>query len=306
MSIIDNEVIEQQGAIDGAAGDAHVTDHPATDVVAPERSETETRARAMGWVGKDEFRGPAEHWRDADEFVKRGEDELPILRERNKDMARKVAEFEERVARQEREFADRVGKIERMSTAALVRQREQITAEYEAAKRHAVADGDTQRYDQLSRDQGQAVRQFDEQYHQATAQPQRQQGPDLPPHVAAEVSVWTEQNQWFNSDPILNQYAQTVHMHLNQSKPGLALRDNLAEVAREVRQRFPEKFNMERRSSPTAVESGGGGLPSGGRRARGIADIPAEERRIGQEFVNAGAYKDMNEFAKSFWAQNGG
>ena len=269
---------------------------------APERSDTETRARAMGWVGKDEFRGPAENWRDADEFVRRGEEELPILRERSRDMARKNAEIEARLARQEREFADRAARLEKMSSIALTRQREQIEANYEAAKRDAVQIGDIQRYEQLNRDQGQAVRQFDQQYHEAVTPKQPQNGPELAPQDAAEVSVWTQQNPWFNADPLLNNYAQAVHMSLRQSKPGMSLRENLAEVSREIRSRFPEKFGTAERRTPS-VEGGGGGMPSGARRARGVSDLPAEARSVGNEFVKAGAFKSLAEYAKDYWAQ---
>lgn len=282
---------------------APVVEAPAVAEQTPERSDTETRARAMGWVGKDEFRGPAENWRDADEFVRRGEEELPILRERSRDMARKNAEIEARLARQEREFADRAARLEKMSSIALTRQREQIEANYEAAKRDAVNVGDVARYEQLNRDQGQAVRQFDQQYYEAVAQKQPQNaGPELAPQDAAEVSVWTQQNPWFNADPLLNNYAQAVHMSLRQSKPGLSLRENLAEVSREIRSRFPEKFGAAERRTPS-VEGGAGGMPSGAKRARGVSDLPAEARSVGNEFVKAGAFKSLAEYAKDYWAQ---
>lgn len=297
MSTDNTEVIERPETVTPAV---EATPAPAE---APERSETETRARAMGWVDKADYRGPAENWRDADEFVRRGEEELPIVRERNRDLARKNAEIEARISRQEREFAERAAKLERMSTIALSRQREQLEANYEAAKRQAVEIGDTGRYDQLSRDHGQAVRQFDQQYYEATAPP-KQTGQELPPHVTAEVGAWTQQNPWFNADPLLNQYAQAVHMQINQAKPGLSIRDNLAEVAREVRQRFPEKFSVAERRA-TAVESGGGGLPSGGKRAKGVSELPAEARSVGNEFVKAGAFKSLAEYAKDYWAQDG-
>ena len=63
--------------------------------------DTESRARAMGWVPKDQFRGPAENWRDAGEFVRRGEEELPILRERLRSTTREIermnSDFQQRI-----------------------------------------------------------------------------------------------------------------------------------------------------------------------------------------------------------------
>lgn len=44
------------------------------------RVALEKEAREMGWVPKDQFRGPEDQWRDADEFVSRGREILPIIK----------------------------------------------------------------------------------------------------------------------------------------------------------------------------------------------------------------------------------
>ena len=299
----ENEVLEAPLVDVEAPADAEA---PVVDAAEPkpERSEVETRARAMGWVEKDQFRGPADQWRDADEFVKRGEEETPILRERNRDLARKHAELEERLARQQREFDERVTRQERMAQQALRKQREQMLGSYENAKRQAVELGDTQRYDQLDRDQREAVQQFDQQYYEAVtpkADPQ-QQVQQLPPHEKVEVDSWVQQNPWFQADPLMKQYAEAYHVHLNQTNPSMGLRENLAAVSQEVRRRFSDRFQPQRR--PTAVE-GGEGMATGGKRARGVAELPPEARRAAQEFVAAGAYKNVAEYAKDYWAQDG-
>ena len=301
----ETEVIDRPNAGTEIPGEGAPASRPVEpSAEAPERSDVETRARAMGWVGREEYRGPAENWRDADEFVKHGEEALPVLRERNRDLARRHAELEARIARQEQDFQARVARQEHMARLALYQQRQSIEASYEAAKRQAVELGDTGRYEQLSRDQRTAVGQFDQQVTDAAQPPP--QAPTLAPHIATEVSQWTAANDWFHRDPVMNQTAQAIHMHLNQTQPGLSVRDNLAMVAREIRQRFPEKFgnggSTERRAA--AVEGGGGGMPAAGRRARGVADLPPEARRDGQSFISAGAFKNMDEFAKSYWQHN--
>lgn len=48
------------------------------------------KAQSMGWIPKDQFRGPEEKWVDADVFVERGEQIMPILRKHNKDLQTKV------------------------------------------------------------------------------------------------------------------------------------------------------------------------------------------------------------------------
>lgn len=271
---------------------------------APERSEAETRARAMGWVDKDSFRGPAEKWVDADEFVRIGEQELPVLRERNRAMERRYTDLETRLQKQEREFQERVQRQENLSRIALAQQRATLANQYEAAKLNAVEMGDTTRYQQLNRDQQQAIQNFDEQYHKAAEPPQSQRQSGPPPDVQAKVDAFVVENPWFATDAGLNQYAQTVHMHLQRTQPNLTIEQNFAEVAKQVKERFPEKFGRSGSGGPAAVEGGSSMSSGGGRRTRGYADLPAEAKRDVDEFVKAGAFKSRDDGAKAYWAHN--
>lgn len=276
----ENEVV-QQDAVETNAG----TVVPGEQVAAP---DTEARARAQGWVPKEEFRGPAEKWRDADEFVRRGEEELPILRERSRTLERKLAEVE-------RENVSRYQRLEKMTEIALTRQRQELQSRYEAAMRQAVESGDVQRYDQLRNQQYEAVTDFDKRTRAQIEEPAAQPGAP-PPHVQAAVQRWSAANTWFNSDPELNYAAQGVHVRLNREKPGLSIEENLAEVTKEMRRRFPDKFGTTERE-PAVVEGSGGRMASGARRSPG-ASLSSEERRIGERFVKEGLFKNLDEYAR--------
>lgn len=214
------------------------------DAPAEGASDTEDRARAMGWVSKEEFRGPADNWRDADEFVRKGEEDLPIVRERLKDATRKVADFERRLRETTTASQQSIANLERMTTLALNKQRDQLIANYEAAKRNAVNSADEQRYDQLDRDMRAAVTAHDQQAYEAAtpARPTQGQQAQLPPADAAAVSSWIDKNRWFQIDPELNVVAQSVHVRLGREKPGLSLEENLRETEDYVRQRYPDRF----------------------------------------------------------------
>lgn len=268
------------------------SDAPARD----DGNDVETRARAMGWVAKEEYRGPADNWRDAAEFVKRGEDELPILRERNRDMARKLTEIETRQRQSEEKYQAELRRLDAMSTQALQRQREQIYSQFEQQKLEAVRLGDEQRYQQLNRDQYQAVSDYDRGIE--SAKPKPTEATRQPP---PEVSDWVQRNAWFNADPELNAVAQQAHMRLNETKPGLSLKENLEEVTSYVRSRYPEKFGRSDR--PTAVESGGGRGAATAPRGKGVAELPADAKRQGEKFVKEGLYKNIAEYAADYHAQ---
>lgn len=255
-----------------------------------EPAEIESRARAQGWVPKEEFRGPAENWRDANEFVRRGEEELPILRERSRTLSKTVEELQRRDAERKSE----IERIERVSNIALQRQKEQLEANYRAAMRQAVESGDVARFDQLDQDRAKAITSFDEQ----VAPPKQGSQPQYPAHDVAAVNSWTRQNPWFNADPELNAVAQARHVQLQSEKPGLSLNENLAEVAKYVRQRYSDKF------SPTqsgAVEGGGARLASASK-TKGASSLSSDERRIGERFVKEGLFKDLNEYARDLYA----
>lgn len=287
---------------DGIAipGEAPVSSVESSETQSDDR---ESRARAMGWVPREEFRGPPENWRDADEFIRRGEEEMPILRERNRDLARKVSELE----RTTQEFNQRVASLDRMNQLALQRQRDQLIGQYEAAIRDAVRMGDEQRYDQLTRDRGQALHNFDT-HVQEVAQPKPQPVKfdengfvALPQTEAQARQEWLRSNPWFTADPELNQVAQHAHMRLLKEKPNLSLAENLAETTKYVRQRYADRFGS---TAAPAVEGGGGRIPSAAAsRKRTVSDIPASDRAIGERHVREGLYKDINEWAQDYFNQ---
>ena len=44
--------------------------------------EIEEEARKLGWVKQEEWKGDPDKWRPAEEFVERGRNIVPIMRER--------------------------------------------------------------------------------------------------------------------------------------------------------------------------------------------------------------------------------
>lgn len=269
--------------------------------------DIEARARSQGWVPREEFRGDPERWRPADEFVKRGEELLPVALERSRAAERKAQELEARLAAREREFEDKIGRLERISTTAIQRERDRLDAMYRNAMRGAVESGDTARFDQLDRDRQTAIEHYD-RHIQEQVQPRRDpsQPPPLPPDKQAIVDGWIQRNEWYNRDPELNAVAQAFHERLGNEKPGLSLAENLAETERYVRWRYADKFGgSSRQITMPMVDAGGGRMPSSaGPRAKGVNELPADVRRVGESFVKQGLFKDLAEYARDYWAQD--
>ncbi len=286
-----------------AAGAADNVEAATTEVAAdpaPETNEVETRARSQGWVPKDEFRGDPEKWRPADEFVKRGEEILPIALERARAAERRIQDMEA-------QFQQKLSRVERVSQIALERQRADLQSRYETALREAASNGDVERYDLLSRGREEAFQKFDEQVQkELQPDPAEQAKPTLPPEIKSTVDGWIAQNDWFNRDQELNAVAQQHHMRLLRDQPGLSLADNLAQTRKYVQQRYPERFGITQRPPVQAsVESGGGRMSaSAGPRAKGANDLPSDVRAVGERFVKQGLFKDLNEYARDYFADN--
>lgn len=301
---LDTETTQTTPAPDNAGTTIPGEGAPAPQPQVGGHDDVETRARAMGWRPKEEFNGPAENWRDAEEFVKRGEEEMPVLRERLRDSTRKVAEMEERLRRVEADSTDKLARVERMSVLALQRQRDSIAASYEAAMREAAGSADVQRYDQLQRDQQQALEGINRQISDAV-QPRQNGGlQPLPAPVKQVVDSWVQENPWFERDPMLRSVAETYNHDLMRQYPGMDAAENLKRVKHFVQQKFPEKFGITQRQGSATVE-GGARMPSGaGPRVKGWDDLPADVRAIGERQITRDKlFKDKSEFARMYWEQ---
>lgn len=261
-------------------------------------ADIEERARLQGWVPKDEFKGDPEKWRPADEFVERGEQIVPILKERTRTLESKLLEATTRLERQEAEARERFAKIERMSELALQRQRDQIIGAYENAKLKAVEIGDTERYRQLDQDQRQAVSQHDRQAYEAAQQQEQQR--QISPENQRQLAEFSQRNPWYEIDYEMRVAAEAYSQNLARQSPGITLQENLKETEAYMRKRYADKFTPLRTSA--SVEAGGR-MPAASGRSKGVSELPADARKQGEKFVAQGLFKNLAEYANDYWNQ---
>jgi hypothetical protein len=168
-------------------------------------NDVEAKARRLGWLPKEEFRGDPTRWKPADEYVEYGESILPIVRQNNEVL-------HDRLARQERDLADAkqvLYEMREMSRRAEQRVRDQVLAEVEAEKRAAVETADTQRYDAAQA----RMRQMD-----APAVAGYLQAPAHPPYIDPVITQWVGENSWFNLDPGMAAYATAMFQQRQNCK----------------------------------------------------------------------------------------
>jgi len=231
--------------------------------------EIENRAALYGWVPKEEFRGDKEKWVPADVFVKRADEILPIAKAMNRKL--------------ESELGSAKGEIEQMKKtvkAVIQAHKKNAQSGYESRvaqikmeQRKAVEVGDTDLWDQLETEKEKIAK--PEEIAEVSAA-------DVNPIVAQ----WKKDNFWYDTDPELGTYADSVSNFVSARSPGLPVDEFLKRVKDEVEKRFPDKFaNPNRKRSPSVDRSDFGGNGGGGGGKKTYSDLPADAKTACNDLV---------------------
>lgn len=247
-----------------------------TEVEAPEPTESEAKARRQGWRPKDEYRGPEDKWVDAESFLKRSDEELPVMRERLKKQDRDLADLKSTVTK----FAEHHAKVEKIAY-------ERALNEVKKQRREALAIGDADGFEQ-------AEERLAELKEVKPAATQKEAAKEISP----DVQTWVQANPWFQTEPRLAKYAETVCGELQNEDPTRDLSDILKEVAKEVKSRFPEKFSNPKRAAAPAVE--GATTVAAGKGAKSYANLPAEAKAACDKFLKQGLIKSKDDYLKYY------
>lgn len=254
---------------------------------AESESELEARARRMGWKPQAEYRGDPDKWVTAQEFIEKGENELPVLRERLRVTDRRLEQTERAL--------HGVNERLREQTEVLTQFRDFARDGEERARKRALEELEERHARQVSEADVAGAKATLAAIKEVEAAPaaQPKKAPETPqtppapqaPQVPPEVTAWVNSNKdWYASDPVMRGAAIALHGQLLQDRPDLSMEENLAEVKRQIVRRFPERFANSRRETPGSVN---GPSEPGGRKPAGrtYADLPPEAKRACDRFV---------------------
>lgn len=229
----------------------------------------EDRAREMGWRPKEEFKGDDTKWVDAETFVKRGEEILPILRATAKKDREALEAAKAEIAEMKKTFSE----FKRYHSATEQRALEKARKELEREMAEAVEAKDHQAVREIANEMASLskdVRTDDD-------------GNDMgSPQMVAFKEEWERENPWINTDPDLKAYAFGICQDM--AAKGVKPKDQLIEAAKKVRQAFPHKFENERRKAPAAVE----GQTPPRKAGKTRSDLPPEARQTMDRWVKQG------------------
>lgn len=269
-----------------------------------EHAKAEERARRMGWVPKEEFRGDPERWVDADKFLERGQNELPILRENYRKLEGKFESMMETT----QQMVRKLGEFDRNQREDRVQAHQQRVSELKAERDAAVSNGDEDRYKALNR-------QIDDLESKAPAPPPKDEGgagtPQGPsPEFKREFDTWRGDNPWYGRDMQLTYEAEQVDAAVLRHNPDMPPAQRLAEVTRIVRERHPDKFKAgggggSQRNAGSPVEPGGGGRPAGKRgQKKTVTDLPPEAKQYHDKFVNRDKIMSSEQYLREYFGDD--
>lgn len=266
----------------------------------------EKEARDMGWVPQDEYHGDPDNWRDADEFVKRGKEFLPIVQSRARKFENQLRETEARLKKVNADYEQRFAALDRTTKIALERQRKQIQEAANRDKRDAAALGDTDAYDAANEREQAALKELEQELSEAgeTKQPERKAG-EFTADESIAIAEWAVENDWFNTNKGLERYANTLFAILD---PNRDINDRLEEIERQVREKFPDQVSKQstrQGNGMNRVDSGGRAPAGGGGKTRMAAKLPPEAKEAAKEFIEQGLFKNIDEYAKEYFADEG-
>lgn len=257
--------------------------------------EVQQAAERMGWIPPSRFRGDPERFVDADVYIKRGEEVLPIVKEQNKRLHSELDALKAESSKTQaalKAATEAIAQIEERHTVdtqkAVEAARRQVKAQLSAASEAGDHDGVAELTDQLTK--------------LNVAEPPKPvvAAPTPAPFVApADLQEWNAENPWFGSNKRKTALALAIAQELREAGETLTGRPFFEKVAAEV-----DKDLGVAQPRGDKVEGSRGSGDSGASRASGnktYAALPADAKQAcdaeARRFAGEGKkYKTVNDW----------
>jgi hypothetical protein len=255
--------------------------------------DVESRAKELGWSSKEQFRGDLKNWVDAETYLRRGEEVMPILRQNNKKLdaeltATKIEVGSLKAALEASQAS--IKELKDFNTAVTKEKAAQIKADLMAELVEAKKSGDFETEIRV-KDQ---LDEHNEAIRKSEAAPAKVEAKVTPASESAAVveakqvfSTWAAENSWYNDDPIKTGLANGIAQKLRKDGSPLIGRAFYDEVSKQV-----EAFGGKAAPRTDKVEGGGRGNGSGGggsnAQGKSFADLPQAAKDAAEKFARKG------------------
>lgn len=271
--------------------------------------EIEQEASLQGWVPKEQFKGDESKWVDAETYVDRGKQIMPIIQSNNKRLLTEIDALKNTVGNLQNSLVSSQESME----ALKVFHQESTKAQVEKARREILAnlkeaksEGDVDQEIQYTAD----LSKFDAAQ---IAAEQVKPAPRVEPKQAQlhpDTEAWMSENSWYSSDPVKAGIMDGVAKKLraeNSPLQGKAFLDAAGGIAARMFAQLDGDSDGETTSkvegSRHSSSSG-----SGSSAAKGYSSLPADAKEVCQKqaskFVGENkAYKTTKDWQEFFAAE---
>ncbi len=254
-----------------------------TEEVEEQVDTSDAEARAQGWRPFSEFNGDPDDWVDSKAFLEKGERNAPMMRERNRKLASTVET-------QRQELADlkrRQDLSDKMQEKLFARARDEALEKIRQEQKAAVENGDVAKYEAAEARRDKVSQEF-------KPEPEDRQPQGKP----VEIQRFEDDNEWYNEDVIMQGAANALHGKIIREFPNLSLAKQLAKVKEGIIDRFPDKFENQRRNNQSANI---GGKPKGQvKKTKGWDDVPEKDREWAERSLKRSGVSKQT-WAKEYW-----
>jgi soluble cytochrome b562 len=257
--------------------------------------DVETEALTLGWTPKEQFRGDPDRWIDAEAYVARGKEIMPILKKNNEKLLGDVESLKGTVTNLTTALTEAKESMEEFRKY----HNETSKREYEKA----VKDLKAQKVVALREGEHESVVEIDEALVElnANAPKELKAAPTPPPPPPSsgphpDYVGWERDNSEWLKDPEKQAYASSIANYLRAMDKTTVGRPFLDKVTAEVEKRF---------AGPPPASKVEGGQPNSRRSGHSFTDLPAEAKaacdRMGGKLVGANrAFKSLDDWRKEY------
>jgi len=211
------------------------------------------KAKSMGHIPIEEWKGDPDNWTPPDEFIKRGETFMPFLKAQNRKYEEEVENLKITVStltEREKKRQEEIDRLSKMSEKTAQMAYQKAKQDILDQQRQAAGIGDVEAFDELEAKKEKLTPPFQPvAIETKPAQPQV----DSPP---PEYVEWAKQNTWYETDEFLKAVADATAGRIKKQNPNITFPALLAETEAQVKKEMPHKFTNPNREAGSLVDEG--------------------------------------------------
>lgn len=245
-----------------------------TEEVVVEPSPVEEQARSQGWVSKAEWKEAGKNedeWRPAREFVERGE----------------LFKSIHSTKRELKHTQAALTSLQRHHQFVFEKAYNKAVGDLKKERRAALQAEDLDRADAIESEIEDLTQKHQQEKLQMTAEQAAIASAVNAETVDPKFQVWVNDNQWYDTDPDLREYANAIGIMYVNTHPEARTNPDavLKHVVQKVKQRYPEKFGVKKSApNPVAASNKSAKAPT----KKVDIELDETEQQIMQNLVRSG------------------